>query len=352
MTSPTKRRLTAGLVAGALSLAMAAVPLSSASAADPTTTGLSLWYPLQNDTGTVIKDASGNGRDGVLVNGGTTEGAAGLKFTGTNYVTMPNNLITGLTAVSVSAEVLIDPSLSSSSNYFFYNLGNRVDPSNSATYNGYLFSSDSASEYKARISDNNWGHEQSATRGKTTPLPRSEWHNVAFSFDGPTMVLYLDGVEVARNNAMTIAPKDIGVPAEGETTYNALARSAYINDVMFKGRMRDFRLYSRALTAAEVSDINTFNAGVSLTSDVQALTLGDTSKVEANLTLPAKAPYGSAVTWKSADPALVSDAGVITKPADAPATTTLTATLTGRDGTTQTKDFSVTVLPALTSTLR
>ena len=350
MITTTRSRVTAALLSGALGLAMAVAPLPQATAAPPTD-GLSVHYPLQSDTGSVIADASGNGRHGTLVGGGATEGDAGLRFTGTNYVTMPNDLITGLSAVSVSTEVLVDPTLSAGSNYFFYNLGNRIDPfAAQSAQHGYLFASDSANLLKARISDQRWEREQDARRAGS--LPRSEWHNVTFTFDGPLIVLYLDGVEVARETDATLLPKDIGLDPNGQTNYNALARSAYVNDVMFKGRLRDFRLYTRALTAAEVREINVFNAQDSLDSDVAALSLGDTSRVTANLALPARGAFGAPIAWSSSDPALITSAGVITQPADAPASATLTATVTGRAGLTATREFAVTVLPQLSAEQR
>ncbi|AQP43624.1 LamG-like jellyroll fold domain-containing protein [Tessaracoccus flavus] len=347
MTITRTRRAAAVLLSAALGLAMAVSPGQQATAAPPTD-GLALHYPLQTDTGTVVTDASGNDRHGTLVGGGAAEGDAGLRFTGTNYVTMPDDLITGLSAVSVSVEVLVDPTLSANSNYFFYNLGNRIDPGAAQSdQHGYLFASDSANLLKARISDQRWEREQDARRAGS--LPRAEWHNVTFTFDGPTIVLYLDGEEVGRRSDATLLPSDIGLDPAGETNYNALARSAYINDVMFKGRLRDFRLYTRALTASEVGEINAFNARDSLDADVAALNLGDTSQIDSDLTLPQKGQFGASISWSSSDPAVVSESGEVTPPAEVPASVSLTATLVGRDGVSATKAFAVTVLPQLSA---
>ena len=45
----------------------------------------------------------------------------------------------------------------------------------------------------------------------------------------------------------------MGTP-DGTTTQNVLGRSAYAGDRSFKGKLRDFRIYSRALTAAESAE--------------------------------------------------------------------------------------------------
>ncbi|WEG11096.1 glycoside hydrolase family 43 C-terminal domain-containing protein [Pullulanibacillus sp. KACC 23026] len=76
------------------------------------------------------------------------------------------------------------------------------------------------------------------------------------------------------------------------------------------------------------------------------LSLGDTSQVIANLTLPTEGTHDSQIKWQSSDPNVVSDSGVIHRP-DAgsnPVSATLTATIT-KGSVTKTKEFSMTVLP-------
>ncbi|MCM3272288.1 immunoglobulin-like domain-containing protein [Paenibacillus elgii] len=78
--------------------------------------------------------------------------------------------------------------------------------------------------------------------------------------------------------------------------------------------------------------------------DAEALTLGDTSAVTADLTLPPAGLYGSAVTWATSDAALVSAAGKVTRPAAGMPDGQVVLTATVRKGTAQqTKTFNVTV---------
>lgn len=74
-----------------------------------------------------------------------------------------------------------------------------------------------------------------------------------------------------------------------------------------------------------------------------ALTLGDTSAVTANLTLPT-APTGVTFTWKSSNTTVLTDAGVVSRPdyVDGDATVTLTATIT-KGAVKDTKVFTVVV---------
>ncbi|WP_319005498.1 LamG-like jellyroll fold domain-containing protein [Metabacillus litoralis] len=73
------------------------------------------------------------------------------------------------------------------------------------------------------------------------------------------------------------------------------------------------------------------------------LDLGDTSKVISNLTLPTEGYRNTEIKWQSTHPEIVSEDGAVTRPNDADATVTLTATIT-KGGFTTTKEFSVVVL--------
>jgi arabinan endo-1,5-alpha-L-arabinosidase len=89
---------------------------------------------------------------------------------------------------------------------------------------------------------------------------------------------------------------------------------------------------------AELSDAEVVAA-------VQAdLSLGDTSAVIANLTLPTEGAQLSSISWSSSNPAVVSASGVVTRPEPGAgdASVTLTATIT-KGAVTATKSFAVTV---------
>ena len=84
-----------------------------------------------------------------------------------------------------------------------------------------------------------------------------------------------------------------------------------------------------------------------------ALTIPTTLKHD--ITLPAAGLHGTVITWKSDDPSVVTDAGVITR-AETNKTATLTATIAKADVTPDednsvTKDFTVTVVKKYTDNL-
>jgi arabinan endo-1,5-alpha-L-arabinosidase len=72
------------------------------------------------------------------------------------------------------------------------------------------------------------------------------------------------------------------------------------------------------------------------------LSLGNTSAVTGNLALPTTAARDTAITWTSSNPAVVSNTGVVTTPANGSVTVTLTAKIT-KGSTTILKTFAVTV---------
>ncbi len=251
---------------------------------------------------------------------------------------LPDDLLAGYDAVTVSADVWVDTSLSG--NYFFYTLGNPA-VGTPQSGNGYLFSTGNAN-YRATISDLAWGREQNTAKTPAGALQRGVWKTLTYTLSGGTARLYEDGTQVGQNTAVTITPGAIG---GGTTTANALGKSAYAADNLFKGRMKDFRLYDRALTPQEVAGLASDAAQDAAAADAAALDLGDTSAVATDLALPAKGVGGYAVAWSSSDAGVVSASGAVTRPAgDEPATATLTATVTLR-GATATRTFDVTVLP-------
>jgi len=307
------------------------------------------WWKLDETTGTVAADSSGNGRDGAVTGAATWNGGDGFTFSGGsasggNAITLPNDLLLGLEDVTVDFDVWVDPTLTSG-NWFMYNLGNSATWPNGT---GYLFTTnDSSNRLRSTIAEGGFATEQSAAR--TGRMPTGQWRHVTYSIDGGTIAspgsarMYEDGVLVATNANLTTNPGLMGEP-NGTTTKNVLGRSAYGGDLSFKGRLRDFRIYSRALTGAEAAAAAEDTNTEAVEADAAALTLGDTSAVVANLALPATGTNGSTISWATSDASVVTAAGVVTRPAygEPAGTATLTATVT-RGTVSRTKEVTVTV---------
>jgi Glycosyl hydrolases family 43/Concanavalin A-like lectin/glucanases superfamily len=298
------------------------------------TSGLVLRYDLNQTSGTTAPDTSGNGRDGVLEGDASWSPDGGLTLGGTNgHLKLPDNVLAGLDQITVAADVYIETAQTSP--YMIWAMGN-TDAG--GVGNGYLLATGNG--YRTAIATGNWSTEQGL---ETAALPRGVWASIGYTL-GPAGVAteYLNGQKVATRTGVTITPGAIG---GGTTTANYLGRSVYSADAYLRGKVRNFRIYNRALSAAETAAIaipDTTRAA----ADKAGLTLGDTTAVTADLTLPATGPaYGSKVTWASSNPAVITAAGAVTRP-DAETTVTLTATVTS-GSTSDTKAFSVTVKAAL-----
>ncbi|KND42819.1 family 43 glycosylhydrolase [Streptomyces stelliscabiei] len=333
----------AGLTAASLLLGLAG-PVAPAAADDADLTdGLALWYKLDATSGTTAVDASGHGRNGT-VNGtaGWTGDGQGLSFNGSDtYIKVPNDIMKGMNSISVSMDVLMDESQVGP--YFIYGFGN----TSSGTGNGYLFAT--GNSLRTAIASGNWSTEQNTRPGDSHNLSRSVWKQLTYTQTGTTGVLYEDGVEVGRNTSVTTTPGSIG---SGTTTANYIGKSVYTSDKLFKGKIRDFRVYDRALAGSEVEQLSLPIAEQGLAADKAALTLGDTSAVTTDLDLPKTgAAGGSSITWKSDNTDVVSNSGAVTRPAAGQPNghATLTATLK-KGPASATKSFEVTVLPTFDDT--
>ena len=329
----------AGLTAASLLLGLAA-PLVPAQAADTAdlTDGLALWYKLDGASGTTVADASGNGRDGTVNGTADWSGTGqGLALNGSDtYVKVPDDVMKGMDAITVSTDVLIDSAQSTP--YFVYGFGN----SSGGNGNGYLFAT--GNSLRTSIATGNWSTEQTTKPADSHNLTRGVWKHLTYTQTGNTGVLYEDGVEVGRNTAVTITPGAIG---SGSTTANYIGKSVYSGDKLLKGRIRDFRVYDRALDASEVEQLALPVDTQGVADDKAALSLGDTSAVTADLDLPKTGTAGgSVIDWASDNTSVVSDSGKVTRPAagEPDGHATLTATLK-KGPVTDTRTFDVTVLP-------
>lgn len=246
LSSPRRRRVAAG-VGAALSVLTTAAALTfsaTTSAQADVSNGLMLEYRLDEFTGNVATDASGHHRDGTVNGTVNWGGKEGLTFNGSStYIKMPDNLMAGLNSITVDFDVWIDPAMGKP--YFLYGLGN----SGNGNGNGYLFST--GNQFRTGITTGDYHAEQQTRPDSSYQLARGMWKHVTYTQTGSTGILYENGVEKARNTNVTITPSAIG---NGTTTADYIGRSLYSTDLYFKGRMRDFRLYDRALAANEVAE--------------------------------------------------------------------------------------------------
>jgi alpha-L-arabinofuranosidase len=84
------------------------------------------------------------------------------------------------------------------------------------------------------------------------PLPLSEWTHLAVTLSGTTATLYVNGSAVDTNTGMTLNPTSLG-----PTTQNYIGHSQFPPDPYLDATVDDFQVYNSALTAAQITALQT-----------------------------------------------------------------------------------------------
>jgi hypothetical protein len=206
--------------------------------------GPTVWYEFDESSGTTASDSSGNGQNATLVNGPTWVGGTignAVNLDGSNdYVSMPSGVVSELSDFSIATWVQLD-TISDWSRVFDFGTGETVNmfltPQNGST-----------GAVRFAITTNGNGNEQQITG--SSALPTGQWVHVAVTKSGNTGTLYVNGSAVGSNNSMSLSPSSLG-----STNQNWIGRSQYSADPYMDGRVDDFRIYNRALSASEVDDL-------------------------------------------------------------------------------------------------
>ena len=325
--------------------------------ADTTEDGLILYYDfdMQNSYATEITDASGNGHTGTLkrAGGGSVEGTYKISTVNIygnsvkaltlpggedgSYLQLPNAILNGNDAVTISMWV----NLSTDTGY------QRIwDIGNDTTSYLYLLS-DGGNKghegYAAAITKSGWSNEIGVE--KKTNFDKNRWVLTTVVMDGTQMSLYENGKQIGETTDTKISVNDLGA------TTNNLIGYGQFGDNPTKGQFAEVKIYNKALSADEIAAMYSVDDAGIVAADKDALDLGDTTAVTEDITLPAKGVNGSAITWESTNSAITIADGIakVTRPAagSGAAEGKLTATIT-YNGTTDTKEFDVKVIPMYT----
>jgi autotransporter-associated beta strand protein len=209
---------------------------------------LTTYYRFNEASGTTASDASGLSPAATLVNGATFTASGkfgnGVSLNGSSqYVALPNGLITGLGDATISAWVYLN-SLNNWARIFDFG----------ADTDRYMFLSPYNGTGMRFAITKFTGNGEQGINGPA--LTAGAWHHVAVTLKADNTgsgvgTLYLNGVAVASNTAMTFTPDMIGRLVNA--TNNYIGRSQWPGDPYLNGRVDDFRIYNGALSAAEVA---------------------------------------------------------------------------------------------------
>jgi hypothetical protein len=203
------------------------------------------WWPMNEGSGQVVHDWSGHGNNGQL---GSTPAAdandpswipgvffgSALSFSGDDYIQIPDS--TALEPANITVAAWVRGSSSPGENRYILSKG--TFGCDHASYGLYTSSTGGLAFYV--------GHESTWFRSPEAPATvwDGKWHNVAGTFDGSTVRLYVDGKQVGTGTpaATTI---DYSYPGGGNVgTYDdgACSPSLYLT-----GDVDGVQIWSRAL---------------------------------------------------------------------------------------------------------
>jgi Concanavalin A-like lectin/glucanases superfamily len=173
----------------------------------------------------------------------------------TGYFDMGTDLgkaIIGLTDYTMGAYFRIDETNTTLNNNgnFLWSISNSADAANAA--NGYIFGS--VKNQSVQISNTHWGGEQNITLA--TNAPKGTWHHLAATHQDTLSILYIDGVAVDTVTIKLNPKTALIINNSTGTIYNWIGRPCFVGDNYLKKTLvYDFRIYKKALSAAEMTGI-------------------------------------------------------------------------------------------------
>ena len=160
-----------------------------------------------------------------------------LSFDGNDdYVLLPDGIVSSLTNFTIETWFLVNNS----------NTWQRVFDFGTGTGVNMFFTTVSASglpRFAITVAGGN-NEERLEATGLSGTLQTGVWHHLAITLHtaSTTGTMYIDGVQVGQNTAMTLTPASLGV-----TTQSYLGKSQY-NDPYFNGSIDEFRIWNTAKT--------------------------------------------------------------------------------------------------------
>ncbi len=198
-------------------------------------------YGFSETGGTTVADSVGGPVwNGTLPNGGTfSNGQLTLASASSQYASLPAGIVGTLSNFTIVAWVRLN-STADWARIFDFGSG--------TTANMFLTPQCGGSgTVRFAITTGGGGAEQQINSSST--LSTGVRQEVAVTLSGSTGVMYLDGSPVGTNGSMTLNPSSLG-----STVNNYLGKSQY-SDPYLNGSLDEFRIYNRALTAAEVAQL-------------------------------------------------------------------------------------------------
>ncbi|MBN1804711.1 MAG: LamG domain-containing protein [Sedimentisphaerales bacterium] len=217
-------------------LALILIASSITYAFDLNDPALVAYWPLDEGTGKTAADRSGNNFDGDLIDGASwVEGIYGsaLRFNGGDaYVDSGQSFLNDLDGFTLAGWI-------SAENVGMYS---SLFGQNDVIELG--FTTENGGQLGTWMYGNGW-----AFVGADYPFTYPSWHHVVLAGDASRIVIYIDGQEVASDEA--------GMTTSGNSAYSFKIGAGVFNATgdPFLGEIDDVWVFSRALTQAEVQSL-------------------------------------------------------------------------------------------------
>ncbi len=219
-----------------LELALGSDPYASASQPDPIYSGLHSWWRFDESSGAVASDTSGNQQPGAVGGATWTAGKEGnaLSFDGNDTVYVgPDASLLGNTDFTLGAWVKVNPGSP---------LGTVIqqrDPGATGYQGEYMLNVNANGTVNFFVY--NGGYQFDITTAAT--VNDGQWHYLTAIREGTNGYIYIDGVQAASGSGAVKALLQRSV----SIGYDHRDSNKY-----FTGLIDDVRVYSRALSSAEI----------------------------------------------------------------------------------------------------
>jgi hypothetical protein len=231
--------------------------------------GLVAYYPCDGAEidGITLPDMSGNWNDGTLMAAalpdggappaggygfgtGVVDNAVVLSAAGRGFVNLPPSVFAGATDITIATWVKITTAITWEK---LIDVGIDAHRTTATTSGGiYMCMAPTTSGKTFAIATNGIQEEQDLAAPSTLGTSNG-WTHLAVVLGSSSEILYVNGAAVTTTTSVTLRPKDLGA-----IDYAFIGRSQFTSDTTFDGTVDEFRVYNRALSAAEVQALYLF----------------------------------------------------------------------------------------------
>jgi fibronectin type 3 domain-containing protein len=204
---------------------------------------LAVHLKFDETGGALATDSSGRGQNATLVNGagfsaGILDGGLSLPATAAQHAKLPSGVVSALTDFTIATWIKVD-AFATWQRIFDFGTGTGT--------NMFLAAQGPAGAGRPRFSIRTASVAEQFF-DSSVALTAGAWTHVAVTRSGTTVRFYVNGA-LAGSGTVSISPSDLGF-----TTQNYLGKSQF-TDPALNATLDDFRLYAKALSQAELTDL-------------------------------------------------------------------------------------------------